>query len=144
MLQNIVFTDNIFLLSRMLSVISQSIQLDFYKPLFTKKIQSDIIFCGETLKLIFDRLNKQQHLHDYLETMKCIYYCSVRLLQILSELEIDNRGLFANFPEQITKLKKDQEKLNASIRKKVSDTDIDKEVTNMVSELELSKLLNFE
>ncbi|MEL3908674.1 MAG: hypothetical protein P1P64_06645 [Treponemataceae bacterium] len=143
MLHNIVFTDNIFILSRTLGLISQSLHLVFAEEVFSKKFELDILFCGETIKKIFEKLNSQEHLHDYLDTMKCLYSCSSRFVQILANLESENRGIFESDPEKISKLRIEHEEIRLNISKKVRNTNVDAEIINIVSDMELTELLDF-
>lgn len=143
MLHNIVFTDNIFILSRNLGLISQSFELVFAKELFAKKFELDILFCGESIKTIFEKLNTQEHLHEYLDAMKCLYSCSNRFIQILADLESENRGVFESDPEKIRKLRSEHEEIRLNISQKVHNTNADAEIINIVSDMELTELLDF-
>lgn len=143
MLHNIVFTDNIFILSRMLSSILQSLELDFSEELFTKKLESDIIFCSEVTRCIFEKLSTQEQLHDYLDSIKCLYSCSTKLLQILTDVTTSDKNLFLKSPETITRLQKQHTEIKANIAKKIHNTNVDSEVVNIVSEAEMTELLNF-
>lgn len=143
MLHNIVFTDNIFIVSRSLALIAQSLQLDFSDELFVSKFEHDIVFCAESIKKIFSKLNAQEHLHDYIDTMKCLYSCTSRFIQIMSDLEIDNKNIFLQSPEKIGVLKSAMNEIEADISKKVRNTNTDAEIMNIVSEIELTELLDF-
>lgn len=143
MLHTIVFTDNIFILSRILSLISQSLELDYSEELFNKKIESDVIYSSELIKRIFEMLTSQEHLHDFLDSMKCLYSCSVKLLDILTYISNNSESLFKNSPELLGRLKRQQTEMRDSIAKKVQNTDVDAEIINIVSEMEMAELLNF-
>lgn len=143
MLHNIVFTDNIFIVSRSLSLIAQSLQLDFSDELFIAKFEDDIVFCAETIKKIFEKLSSQEHLHDYIDTMKCLYSCTSRFIQLMTDLEIDNKNIFLQNPEKIAELKKEMSEIERDISKKVRNTNTDAEIINIVSEMELTELLDF-
>ncbi|MBQ7613335.1 MAG: hypothetical protein IJU92_09790 [Spirochaetaceae bacterium] len=136
MLHNIVFTDNIFVLSRMLGVISQSIQLDLCEQLFYKKLQDDIQFCFFAIEDLFEKLHNQEHLHDYIDSMKCLYLCNMRFLELISSLETNDRKIF--------ELKRASEEIKIAITKKIHNTNTDAEITTIVSEMELNELLNFQ
>lgn len=143
MLHNVVFSDNIFLLSRTLSLVLESLQLNFSDALFSKKLESDIVFSAEVIKRVYEKLNSQEHLHDYLDSMKCLYACSLKFLMILSEVTTSEKNLFLKSPNMINKLKKQHEEIRENISKKIHNTDVDAEIINMVSDLEMNELLNF-
>lgn len=143
MLHNIVFSDNIFILSRTLSLVSQSLKLDFAEELFCRKIESDIVFSNEVIKRIYQRLSSREHLHDYLDSMKCLYACSNRMLQILSDVTTCDKNLFSKSPETIATLKKQHDEIRMLISQKIHNTEVDAEISNIVSEAELNGLLNF-
>lgn len=144
MLHNIVFTDNIFVLSRMLGVISQSIQLDLCEQLFYKKLQDDIQFCFFAIEDLFEKLHNQEHLHDYIDSMKCLYLCNMRFLELISSLETNDRKIFEENPNKIFELKRASEEIKIAITKKIHNTNTDAEITTIVSEMELNELLNFQ
>lgn len=144
MLNNIVFKDNIFLLSRILSLLLESLKLDFAEELFVKKIESDILFSNEAINRIYEKLTPQEHLHDYLDSMKCLYSCSLKFLQVLDDVTTSDKSLFCNSLETINDIKKQNEEIRASICKKINNTSVDAEAVNIVSDLEMTKLLNFE
>lgn len=143
MLHNIVFTDNIFIVSRMLSLLAESLQLDFAEELFSKKIESDIVFSAECIKRIYQKLSSQEHLHDYLDSMKCLYSCSNKLLEILRSVSRSDKNIFLKSPEMLMHLKKQHEEIQAEISKKIQRTNVDAEIINIVSEAEMAELLNF-
>lgn len=144
MLNNIVFTDDIFLLSRVLGVISQGIRLDISEEVFTKKFEMDIVFSSDAIKKIYNRLADQSQLPDYIPTMKCLYSCSTRFLEILADLENDRREIFLNLKQKIPALKKEHEQIKLNIAQKIHNTNTDAEIINIVSETELTELLNFQ
>ena len=61
----------------------------------------------------------------------------------MSDLEIDNKNIFLQSPEKIGVLKSAMNEIEADISKKVRNTNTDAEIMNIVSEMELTELLDF-
>ncbi len=145
MLQKIVFQDNIFQITRALDVIIDGMKLDLSEEIFAKKTMNDILFFDFAIQNIFNKLEPQSHLPDYLSTMQCLYFCIVKYvkaLQIMME-EKQNDPIVMNNMEKMMGIFGKYKELIAKIDIDIQESDVNQDSINMVSQNELSELLNF-
>ncbi len=145
MLQKIVFQDNIFQITRALDVIIDGMKLDLSEEIFAKKTMNDILFFDFAIQNIFNKLEPQSHLPDYLSTMQCLYFCILKYINVLQVMMSDKQndpivinnmqkimGIFEKYKELVSKLDID-----------IQESEISQDSINIVSQNELSELLNF-
>ncbi|MCL6336673.1 hypothetical protein EXT65_23160, partial [Pectobacterium carotovorum subsp. carotovorum] len=68
MLHKIVFQDNLFQITRMLDVIKDGLNLDLSESIFADKMMRDILFFDAALQNLFNQIEPQSHLPDYIDT----------------------------------------------------------------------------
>ncbi len=145
MLQKIVFQDNIFQITRALDVIIDGMKLDLSEEIFAKKTMNDILFFDFAIQNIFNKLEPQTHLPDYLNTMQCLYFCIVKYtttLQIMMN-EKQNDPIMMNNMEKLMGIFEKYKELIGKIDLDIQESDVSQDSINMVSQNELSELLNF-
>lgn len=146
MLHKIVFQDNLFQITRMLDVIKNGLMLDLTKDIFEEKIIGDILFLDSALKTLFNQIEPQTHLPDYMDSMHCLYFCMAKYISILQLLltEKKDTDFFSNIDiKNLESIWRTHKELSDKININIADTDIQNESYNMVSQNELSELLNF-
>ena len=146
MLHKIVFQDNLFQITRMLDVIKNGLMLDLTKDIFGEKIIGDILFFDSALKKLFNQIEPQIHLPDYMDSMHCLYFCMTKYMSILQILLTEKKGtdFLSNIDiESLENIWKTHKGLTEMININIKDTDIQNDSYNVVSQNELSELLNF-
>ncbi|UTC67607.1 MULTISPECIES: hypothetical protein [unclassified Treponema] len=146
MLHKIVFQDNLFQITRMLDVIKEGLSLDLSDSIFAEKTIRDILFFDAALQKLFSQIEPQSHLPDYIDTMSCLYFCIKKYMTILKIILTEKIGSESAFTTEKIRLegiyKKHQDFLG-KINIDISDTNFQNETYNIVSQNELSELLNF-
>ncbi|PIE98919.1 MAG: hypothetical protein CR988_01080 [Treponema sp.] len=146
MLQKIVFQDNIYQLARNIELIHNGLILELDESLFAGKILDDIFFCDVLAKKILERLHNQQHLHEYINAMNCLYSCIIKFLTVLTEIlegkMSDSQAVAVN-RERLLVTKIESEKLKDQIADEIREKAGHIDNINIVSEMELNQLLNF-
>ncbi len=146
MLHKIVFQDNLFYITRSLDVIQNCLNLDLSDEIFTEKIISDILFFDSALQKLFNQIEPQPHLPEYVDIMHRLYFCTVkyiRLLQFIRDKKNEEGSGFKNNFERFEGIEKKHQSLIDKININISDTEAQNDSYNMVSQTELSKLLSF-
>lgn len=146
MLHKIVFQDNLFQITRMLDVIKNGLMLDLTKDIFEEKIIDDILFFDSALKKLFNQIEPQTHLPDYMDSMHCLYFCMAKYISILQILlsEKKDTDFFSDLDiKSLENIWRTHKELADKININIEDADVQNDAYNMVSQNELSELLNF-
>ncbi len=144
MSQKIVFQDNIFQITRSLDIIKDGMNLNLSEDIFAKKTMNDILFFDFALQNIFNKIELQTHLPNYLDTMQCLYFCITKYIDILAALlsNKNNNSLVIANSGKIESIYQKYGELKDKIQESVQDESITQDEI-MVSETELSQLLQF-
>ncbi len=145
MSQKIVFQDNIFQITRSLDLIKDGMSLELSEELFAKKTINDILFFDFALQSIFSKVEAQTQLPSYLDTMQCLYFSIIKFADILATMlsKKDNNSILINNIEKFESMYTIHQDLLTRIREIVQDDNITQDTVNIVSQNELSELLNF-
>ncbi len=146
MLHTIIFQDNLFQLTRMLDVIKDGMNLDLSRDIFGERIISDILFFDSALHKLFDQIEPQTHLPDYIDSMHCLYFCISKYMRLLQTVLAGKRsGVFLNGMDtsHFENILNNQKELIDKIGINLSESDVQSDSYTMVSQNELSELLNF-
>ncbi len=145
MLQKIVFQDNIFQITRALDLIRDGMKLDLSEEIFAKKTMNDILFFDFAIQNIFNKIEPQTHLPDYLNTMQCLYFCIMKYINTLQVMmaEKQNDPIMINNKQKMMGIFEKYKNLVSKIDIDIKESDLSQDSMNMVSQNELSELLNF-
>ncbi|CEM60899.1 hypothetical protein DWQ65_05765 [Treponema phagedenis] len=145
-MQNFVFQDNIYQLVRSIDVVYEGLQLDLADELFFNKIINDITFFDFAIQKLVTQIEHQSHLPDYLTTMHCLFSCITRYTNLLNfymqKVNISNK----KNNEIIQKLKtihKRNSDVQNQIATHIQETNTSSDSYQIVSQNELSELLDF-
>ncbi|UTC61277.1 hypothetical protein E4O00_06705 [Treponema sp. OMZ 788] len=145
MLHKIVFQDNLFQITRMLDVIKDGLNLELSESIFADKMIRDILFFDAALQKLFNQIEPQSHLPDYIDTMNSLYFCIKKYMAVLKIILTEKLGRESFFNQEKARFegiyKKHQDFLG-KINIDISDTNFQNEAYNIVSQNELSELLN--
>ncbi|HNQ96814.1 MAG TPA: hypothetical protein PKH81_01875 [Treponemataceae bacterium] len=146
MLQNIVFQDNIYQLSRLIDLVQEGLQLDLSEDFFLDKTLDDLLFFDAALQKMKGQVEGNSRMSDYIPILHSLYSCEERFIRIVDLLLSGKGAMNGAFTQFMTRLQGIRnvhagirESLIQGIRK--SDNSIDSR--DMVSQNELSELLNF-
>lgn len=145
MLHKIVFQDNLFQITRMLDVIKDGLNLDLSESIFADKMMRDILFFDAALQKLFNQIEPQSHLPDYIDTMNCLYFCIKKYMSVLKLIlteKLGSESIFNTEKIRIEGIYKKHQDFLGKINIDISDTNIENETYNIVSQNELSELLN--
>ncbi len=145
MLQKVVFQDDLFYITRTLDTINDALRLDITKEIFTEKIAEDLLFFDSALQKLFHQIEPQSHLPDYLDIINCLYFCMEKYVETLRNF------LNYQFKDEVSTIAEEQGRLMLKkheaymekIHTNIEESDIHTEPYNVVSQKELSQLLNF-
>lgn len=146
MLQKIIFQDNLYYITRSLDIIQSGLHLDLSDEIFTEKIIADILFFDSALQKLFNRIEPQPHLPDYADIMHCLYFCTAKyisLLQFLCDKKSETESVFKDQFERFEGIEKKHQSLIDKIKLNITDKEIQNDSYAIVSQMELSELLNF-
>ncbi|AGT44463.1 hypothetical protein [Treponema pedis] len=146
MLHKIIFQDNLFQITRMLDTVRDGMRLDLAQDIFSKKFIHDILFFDSALQKLFNQIEPQSHLPDYMDSMHCLYFCMAKYINLLQVILTEKKAAeFLNGCdiENLENIWKTHKDLIDKINIDVDDTEVHSESYNMVSQNELSELFNF-
>lgn len=146
MLHNIIFRDNIFHLTRSIDNVHNGLRLDLDAGIFTGKIMNDAVFFDFGIQKIFERIFPQSSLPEYIEIMQCLYFCTMKYIDLLTFLLNSESVISKNIKQYRTKFEEirlSHQKILEQLRIKINETDAGEDSYNIVSQNELSELLNF-
>lgn len=146
MLQNIVFQDNIYQLSRSIDVLYEGLLLDLSKDFFLDKIVDDILFFDSVIQKLYRQLTVNDQISDYEAIIHNLYTCENKYIQLLNILITGNTSMKEVFEVLITKLTSIHNQhlsLRNEITQNIQKLDKNTDSRDIVSQNELSELLNF-
>lgn len=146
MLHKVVFQDNLFEIRRMLDVAKYALSLELKEDIFSKKLTQDILFFDFVLQKLFCEIEPQTQLPDYVDSMHCLYFCItnyINILQVILNEKNDDAMYMSLDRQELEKMLRNHQELADKINTNIADTNVQSESYNMVSQTELSELLNF-
>ena len=146
MLQNIVFQDNLYQLTRLIENTREGLLLDLAPEYFYKKIVADVSFFDTCIQQIHAALQKNSRLPDYIPLMKAMYSCQEKFVEIVNlilERKTPLAPSFAPDIEQIRGMKELHSKLKEESRESITKSEKGGDARDIVSTSELSELLSF-
>ena len=129
----------------MLDVIKDGLNLDLSEIIFADKMVRDILFFDAALQKLFSQIEPQSHLSDYIDTMNCLYFCIKKYMNILNLILTEKlcpESVFSTEKARLEGIYKKHQDFLGKINIDISDTNFENETYNIVSQNELSELLN--
>ena len=83
MLKNTAFQDNLYQLTRIITITNEGLILDLSTDMFLEKTISDISFVSQALQTIFAEMKNLSHLPEYLPIMHNLHSCETDFLLLL-------------------------------------------------------------
>jgi hypothetical protein len=146
MLQKIVFQDNIFQLSRSIDTVNEGLMLDLSPDYFFDKTVDDLLFFDASIQKIFSQLQSNPRISGYIHIMHSLLSCQNRFLQLVDSILQSRAAMKEEFEALLPKLqtiRNQHTTLNASICETIVKCDKNNDSRDIVSQNELSELLNF-
>lgn len=146
MLQKIVFQDNIFQLSRSIDTVYEGMLLDLSADYFFDKTVDDILFFDASIQKLFRQMQTNQQLSDYVAILHSLYSCQSRFMQLISLIlqgKTSMRDSFAPLLAKLQGIRNVQANLQHELAKSIQKSDKTGDSRDIVSQNELSELLNF-
>ncbi len=146
MLQNIVFQDNLYHLSRSIDLTKEGILLDLSSEYFFDKLLDDILFFDITITKIYRQLSENSRISGYVQLLHSVHSCQRRYIQLLESIPSLKTSLKDDFVKLIPKIRDihvKHKELSSRIVDDIAHNDPNSDSRDVVSQSELSELLNF-
>lgn len=146
MLQKIVFQDNIYQLSRSIDTVYEGLLLDLSDEFFFDKTVDDLLFFDVSIQKLFKYIQVNDQVAGYSNILQSLYTCQSRYIQLIESLIQGNAGMKEKFAPLIPKLCSIRDlhySQKSELSKKIQKTDKNSDSHEIVSQNELSELLNF-
>ncbi len=147
MLQNIVFQDNLYQLARSIDNVKEGLLLELSREYFYDKTVSDILFFDSTIKQIYNKIQTNSQLSDYLSLMQSLRSCQnkfIKLVDLILRGETPMKDAFAEMIPRLRSIRTEHTELLDESRESIVKADKPGDSRDIVSSSELSELLNFQ
>lgn len=146
MLHNIVFQDNIYQLARTIDLLKEGLMLDITEDYFFDKTVDDLLFIDATLQKIMEQLEANPKITGYVQIVHSLHSCQERYIQLLDFILKNKCAMQENFTPLLAKLqsiRNTQSNQAQETKNSIQKSDKNRDSRDMVSQNELSQLLNF-
>ena len=146
MLQNIVFQDNLYHLSRSIDTAYEGLMLELAPEFFFDKMVDDLLFFDVAIQRLYKQIQTAPQLTGYVEILHSLYSCQDRYIKLLDSLLQGKASMKEKFTQLLPKLQGIRN-AHAGVRNELASAIQKSDKTNdsrdIVSRNELSELLNF-
>lgn len=146
MLQNIVFQDNLYHLSRSIDTAYEGLLLELAPEFFLDKTIDDILFFDVAIQKLYRQVQTAPHLSGYVDILHALHSCQDRYIRLLDALLQGKASMRDKFTQLLPKLQGIRN-AHASVRSElaacIQKSDKTNDSRDIVSRNELSELLNF-
>jgi len=146
MLQNIVFQDNIYQLSRSIDIAYEGLMLELSEDYFLDKTIDDLLFFDMSLQKIHGHIQSNTRLSDFVPILHGLYSCEERYLKLLDAILKGKTAMQTGFAPIMSKLqgiRNAHASLKGNLVSIIQKSDKSVDSRDIVSQNELSELLNF-
>ncbi len=146
MLQKIVFQDNIYQLSRSIDTVYEGLMLDLSGEYFFDKTVDDLLFFDVSIQKLYRQIQANTQLSLYIPIMQSLNSCQNRYIRLVDSVLHGTTCLKEEFVSLLPKLTIISElhtKLRTEMMLKIQKNDKTDDSWDIVSQNELSELLNF-
>ncbi len=146
MLQRIFFQDNIYQLARSIDTVTEGLTLDLARDYFFDKTVDDLLFFDASIQKLNRQIQEGKQLSNFNSLMQSLYSCQKRYLQLVDKVVDENSSMAQDFlplHEKLKDIRRNHLALNREIGLAIQKTDKNNDSRDIVSQNELSELLNF-
>jgi len=146
MLQKIVFQDNIYQLSRSIDTVYEGLMLDLSGEYFFDKTVDDLLFFDVSIQKLYRQIQTNPQLSGYLQILQALNSCQNRYIKLVDSVLQGISSMKEEFVPLMPKLAAISElhvKLHREITAAIQKNDKNDDSRDIVSQNELSELLNF-
>lgn len=146
MLQNIVFQDNLYHLSRSIDTAYEGLLLELAPEFFLDKTIDDILFFDVAIQKLYRQIQSAPHLSGYVEILHALYSCQERYIKLLDSLLQGKASMKDKFTQLLPKLqgiRNAHSGVRGELSNAIQKSDKTNDSRDIVSRNELSELLNF-
>lgn len=144
MLKNTAFQDNLYQLTKIISITTEGLALELSEYMFLDKILSDISFISKSLQSLFDEVGNMSHLPEYVPIMQSLHSCEtdyLLLLKTFADRAIEKHFDLPISASELSSLYKLHSGIKDTIESRMQDTENNLDVYRIVSKNELTELL---
>lgn len=144
MLKNTAFQDNLYQLTKIISITTEGLALELSEYMFLDKILSDISFVSKSLQSLFDEVGNMSHLPEYIPIMQSLHSCEtdyLLLLKTFADRAIEKHFDLPISASELSSLYKLHSGIKDTIESRMQDTENNLDVYRIVSKNELTELL---
>jgi hypothetical protein len=145
MLQNIVFQDNLYHLSRSIDAAYEGLLLELAPEFFLDKTIDDILFFDVTIQKIYRQIQTAPHLSGYVEILHALHSCQdryIRLLDFILQGKASMREGFTQLLPKLQGIRNAHAGVKSELAVAIQKSDKSNDSRDIVSRNELSELLN--
>jgi hypothetical protein len=146
MLQKIVFQDNIYQLSRSIDTVYEGLMLDLSGEYFFDKTIDDLLFFDVSIQKIYRQIQANEQVSLYISILQALNSCQNRYIRLVDSVIQGKTAMKDEFAPLVTKLTGIATlhgKLRSEMIMKIQKNDKNDDSRDIVSQNELSELLNF-
>ncbi len=146
MLQKIVFQDNIYQLSRSIDTVYEGLMLDLSGEYFFDKTVDDLLFFDVSIQKIYRQIQANEQLSLYISLLQALNSCQnryIRLVESVIQGKTAMKEEFVPLVGKLTGIAALHGKLRSEMIMKIQKNDKNDDSRDIVSQNELSELLNF-
>ena len=146
MLQNIVFQDNLYQLSRFIDTVHEGLMLELAPEFFFDKTVDDLLFFDAFIQKIYNQIQNAPQLTDYVESLHNLHSCQERYIRLIDSILQEKVSMKEKFTVLLPKLqgiRNIQGTIQSELVLAIQKSDKTSDSRDIVSQNELSELLNF-
>lgn len=146
MLQKIVFQDNLYQLSRSIDIVYEGLLLDLASDYFFDKTVDDLLFFDVSIQKLYRQLLSNVQVSGYITILHSLHSCQNRYLSLIDLVLQGKAAMKDEFGPLIPKLNGIRNlhvNLRAEMTRSIQKSDKINDSHDIVSQNELSELLNF-
>jgi len=146
MLQKIVFQDNVYQISRSIDTVYEGLLLDLSHEYFFDKTVDDILFFDVSIQRLYKQIQSNPQVTGYIHVLQALYTCQSRylvLLELILSQKCAMKDNFTSLTSKLTSIREIQVSLRTEIGLSIQKNDKSNDTRDIVSQNELSELLNF-
>jgi|GEM_PF-372440 len=144
MLKNTAFQDNLYQLTKIISITTEGLALELSEHMFLDKILSDISFISKSLESLFDEVGNMSHLPEYIPIMQNLHSCEgdyLLLLKTFADKAIEKHFDLPISASELSAYYKLHSGIKEMIETRMQETEHNLDIYRIVSKNELTELL---
>ncbi|MGP1415449.1 MAG: hypothetical protein ACTTJ6_05915 [Treponema sp.] len=143
MLYNIAFQDNIYVLLRQITTLSDGLKLDIDERLFSAKVSSDLIFFDKAINRLFEQIYPQSSIQNFIDLFQGLHFCISRYIDLINYITSSQQRVRISIEiKESSEIIARHKEMLKKIEEFIEESDPTELENELVSQNELACLLN--